>query len=89
MTGKDYIDALPKKLGDKIFRNIVECSGYETYLPLIEFNYYSFGDFIMQAFVWSDTPEGHEYWSNICITPLEELCDGFYIKKTINDFVFN
>jgi len=89
MRGKYYIDALPKELGSKIVRNMLERNGYENYLLLLEFRYQCFGDFIIRVFEWSNTPEGNEYWNNIYRTPFEELCDGFYIKKTINDFVFN
>jgi len=33
--------------------------------PLLNGKYWTFGEFIVQSFVWSQTKEGHEYWSEI------------------------
>ena len=32
---------------------------------LLNRKYWTFGEFIVQSFVWSQTKEGHEYWSEI------------------------
>lgn len=32
---------------------------------LLNGKYWTFGEFIVQSFVWSQTKEGHEYWSEI------------------------
>jgi hypothetical protein len=32
---------------------------------LLNRKYWTFGEFIVQSFIWSQTKEGHEYWSEI------------------------
>ncbi len=48
----------------------------------LEINYNSFENFINGSMKWSRTLEGHEFWADICHTPVSELIDRTEEQKT-------
>lgn len=41
----------------------------------LEMNYNSFENFINGSMKWSRTQDGHQFWADICHTPVSELID--------------
>lgn len=68
MQGYEYLDKLTKEEQVQFCRarvnhkRAMDTDDIATYLMR---DFADFGEFIDQAFVWINTPEGHDYWSEI------------------------
>lgn len=60
-TRKDWFQRLPQELCDKAVFNTLSQNGVDTLNRRCD----DFDEAINGGFCWSDTIEGHEYWSNI------------------------
>jgi len=72
MTNSEIYDSLSKEIQGKIE---VNCNNLNR---MYCFDAWIIGDHsedaISRAFVWNDSPEGHDYWSSIN-KEIEKLCD--------------
>jgi len=67
-TGRQWFDAIAKEdvsLAYSILTRIKNyCDGFD--LDYSNATYHDFEDFIASKFRWDDTPEGAEYWNDVC-----------------------
>jgi len=72
MTNSEIYDSLSKRIQDKIEANCNNINPFSTFDYWIRQD--SSKSAILKAFVWSDSPEGHGYWSKVN-KEIEKLCE--------------
>jgi hypothetical protein len=67
-TGVEWLATMPYKLQVLFLKRLSECGKYiglESIAGYLNYEFTDFHDFICGGFRWSDTAEGHDYWSLI------------------------
>lgn len=64
MTGNEYLQFLAPDIQKKFLKNL-EPLGGESREEYLTTHHYDCSEFISNAFIWDQTPEGSAYWQDI------------------------